>query len=34
LLAEVQAVINQILYATIPWLRSLSNPNAPPATPF
>ena len=34
LLAEVQAVINQILYSTIPWLRSLSNPNAPPATPF
>jgi hypothetical protein len=34
LLAEVQATINQILYATIPWLRSLSNPNAPPATPF
>jgi hypothetical protein len=34
LLAEVQAVINQILYATIPWLRSLLNPNAPPATPF
>ena len=34
LLAEVQATINQILYATIPWLRSLLNPNAPPATPF
>jgi hypothetical protein len=34
LLAEVQAVINQILYSTIPWLRSLLNPNAPPATPF
>lgn len=34
LLAEVQAVINQITFATIPWLRSLLNPNAPLATPF
>jgi hypothetical protein len=34
LLADVQSIITKLLYATIPWLRSLLNPDAAPATPF